>query len=403
MIDHENRQHSRIELIKKVWTSCFHHNAAIAIWKIPQSNTIHFLADFSEKLDQSRLNLHESLPGFAISPFLNSDGKRTLFLKPDLYIRIDKKIKIIEDNTPEGLLPTTTQVDHITPLPPPYYSKKDKNSKHAKNLGEPKEKSRFIQMIKQAIEQISSGHFDKVVLARSLTEPLPKDFNLINLFDHLLKTRPHSFVSLISTPDHGTWMGSSPEVLVKTDANHHFHTHSLAATQPFISDKTLSEVSWNQKEIEEQAMVSRFIIQQFKTLRMREFIEKGPMTVKAGSLLHLKTRYDVDMKAIKRPTFATEMLQLLHPTAAVCGLPKASAMQFIQENEPLHRELYSGYLGPVNMQEETHLYVNLRCMQIQIDKLILYAGCGITHHSDPEKEWLETSLKCNNLQEVLNA
>ena len=161
----------------------------------------------------------------------------------------------------------------------------------------------------------------------------------------------------------------------------------------------LAQVPWTQKEIEEQAFVSRYIINCFKKIRLREFEEIGPRTVKAANLIHLRTDYVVDMKALNFPQLGTVMLDLLHPTSAVCGMPKEPALAFLQSHEKFERRFYSGYLGPVNIDQESHLFVNLRCMQIFSDKAILYSGAGTTSDSVPEKEWEETE---NKMQTLLN-
>ena len=96
------------------------------------------------------------------------------------------------------------------------------------------------------------------------------------------------------------------------------------------------------------------------------------------------------------------MLALLHPTSAVCGLPKEPALQFILENEGFDRSYYSGFLGPVNSATGTHLYVNLRCMELLEKEAILYAGAGITAESNPEKEWQETQHKMQTMRRVLS-
>jgi len=149
-------------------------------------------------------------------------------------------------------------------------------------------------------------------------------------------------------------------------------------------------------------MVGRYIVEQFKTIRLREFSETGPSSSRAGNMIHLKTEYTVDIKNGYFPELGTVMLHLLHPTSAVCGMPKFSALRFIAANEHLNREFYSGFLGPVNMDGVSRLYVNLRCMQILQKHAVLYAGAGITHDSIPEKEWDETTLKCQTLLDVMN-
>ena len=69
--------------------------------------------------------------------------------------------------------------------------------------------------------------------------------------------------------------------------------------------------------------------------------------------------------------------------------------------EGYFRDFYTGYLGTVNMSEESHIFVNLRCMQVLDNQAVLYAGGGITKHSKPQKEWEETEMKFKTLLQVL--
>jgi isochorismate synthase len=100
------------------------------------------------------------------------------------------------------------------------------------------------------------------------------------------------------------------------------------------------------------------------------------------------------------------MLSLLHPTSAVCGTPKEAAIDWIKQAEAHDREFYSGYLGPVNLNDEIYLFVNLRTVKVRKEtngySATYYAGCGITEDSDPEKEWEETEMKCQTLQRILS-
>jgi isochorismate synthase len=176
---------------------------------------------------------------------------------------------------------------------------------------------------------------------------------------------------------------------------------SLAGTQSGEGLESLNKATWTQKEIEEQALVSRYIINCFKKIRLREFEEIGPRTVAAGHLIHLRTDFEVNLSEVNFPELGTVMLQLLHPTSAVCGMPKEEAIRFIAAQEGYNRELYSGYLGPVNVEDESHIFVNLRCMQIRNQQALIYAGAGITRDSDPDREWNETEIKGNIIQKAL--
>ena len=178
---------------------------------------------------------------------------------------------------------------------------------------------------------------------------------------------------------------------------------ALAGTQRRDIDKPISDTAWTQKEIEEQALVSRYIINCFKKIRLREYEEKGPKTIIAGNLLHLKTEFEVNMKETNFPELGTVMLELLHPTSAVAGMPKEASMAFIKEHEGIDRSFYAGYLGPIQNEQKTSIFVNLRCMQLLESNAVLYAGAGVTEDSVAQKEFEETEMKFNTLLNILNS
>jgi len=378
----------KTDTLKDLWSYAVTQNGSVAVWRCPRDEQIYFLADFSDSPAKGRIDLQNVDLGFVVSPFMNPEGNETLFLKSDILASKDETgiWEILRDSHRDAENIENKKPYHLNIRPDTEISG---------------EKSHFIKMVESGIQAIEDGEFDKVVSARTYDEPLPDNFEIITQFNRLEKAYPDAFVSLVSIPGRGTWMGATPELLIES-TNDHFRTVSVAGTQPFPLDKDVSEAAWNQKEIEEQAMVSRYIIEQFKTIRLREFVETGPRSVRAGNMIHLKTEYIVDLNEVHFPELGTVMLNLLHPTSAVCGMPKFSALRFIAANEHLNREFYSGYLGPVNMDGNTRLYVNLRCMQILRTRAVFYAGAGITHESIPEKEWEETALKCQTLLDVMN-
>ena len=109
--------------------------------------------------------------------------------------------------------------------------------------------------------------------------------------------------------------------------------------------------------------------------------------------MHLRTDFRFHLKS---EVSTAELLAKLHPTPAVCGLPKDEAKEFIIKNESIDRKYYSGFAGPLNLNGETHLYVSLRCMNIVDNQYIVYAGGGIMSESVVEEEWKETELKIIN-------
>jgi isochorismate synthase len=130
---------------------------------------------------------------------------------------------------------------------------------------------------------------------------------------------------------------------------------------------------------------------------LKNFSVSDTYTIKAGSLLHLKAdiKGEIDGFELK------SLLSTLHPTPAVCGLPKEAAKSFILANENYDRRYYTGFLGEINVDSETELFVNLRCVEIDGAIANIYVGGGITEESKPEKEWLETCQKTNTIKSVL--
>lgn len=266
-------------------------------------------------------------------------------------------------------------------------------------------KDHFIHWVEKSISAIEDGRFQKVVLSRT-DEASFENFHLLEAFLKLSITYPNALVAAFYLPkERVIWMCATPEILVQQNAEGIFKTVSLAGTQsaldPTGKERLVQEASWTQKEIEEQAFVSRYIIECFKRIRLREYIENGPKTVLAGNLMHLKSEFIVDTKALGITDLAPTMLEMLHPTSAVCGMPKEAAKEWIEQAELRKREMYSGYLGPIGFDNETQLFVNLRTVRIEHNHATFFAGCGITGDSIPEKEWEETNMKCRTLKGVL--
>ena len=99
----------------------------------------------------------------------------------------------------------------------------------------------------------------------------------------------------------------------------------------------------------------------------------------------------------------SNLIDILHPTPAVCGIPKKISKRFILENENYDREFYTGFLGEMNTDSTTNLFVNLRCMKIDTEakKISLFIGGGITKDSIPDNEWNETIIKSGVMKRVL--
>ena len=259
-------------------------------------------------------------------------------------------------------------------------------------------KLNFENLVKKGIQAIENKEFKKVVLSRKESLNLV-DFDIISAFEKLIQLYPTTFVYCFYHPKIGTWLGATPEQLLKAQ-NEEFQTIALAGTQ---KDTGANEVIWLKKEQEEQQFVTDYIVEKIKNVASQVLISK-PYSVKAGSIWHIKTDISGNLSS---GSSLQQVIQLLHPTPAVCGFPKEKAKQFIIENEGYQREFYAGFLGEWNKdfatfkQKQSDLFVNLRCMKIEESVANLYIGCGITKDSNPEKEFVETVNKSLTIKNVL--
>jgi isochorismate synthase len=355
-----------------------------SLWKTPDQNEKHLIISQRGLTFVDEVNLEESTPGFVFAPFLPDQQK--IIFPADLLFRFEN-----------GVLKEVPSQDAFN------FKSEETSSVFAFSV-KPSENSNqrdFKNLVKLSLEKIELGEFEKIVPSRFKDIPIDKRFDLLNAFEVLCEKNPHALVSLVSSTETGTWMGATPELLVSVKENK-FKTIALAGTLPYAPEMNLKSVAWTQKEIEEQALVCRYIISCFKKIRLREYDEHGPKTTVAGNVMHLKTDYEVDMQATNFPQLGSVMLKLLHPTSAVCGMPLENSVTFLKENEGYDRQFYSGYLGPVNIKKESHVFVNLRCMQLFSEKIRLYAGAGVTADSIVEMEWNETEMKMSNLQKIIN-
>lgn len=231
----------------------------------------------------------------------------------------------------------------------------------------------------------------KAVLSRVTLKKKPENFQAENFFLQLTDSYPEAFCHLINIPGAGCWAGATPEALL-TKKEKFFETVALAGTMAYTDNK---EVLWGDKECKEQEVVSGHIEDVIKKVGIRDYKKSQVENLKAGQLLHLSTRFKFPADSLG-DNFG-DFIQKLHPTPAVCGYPKETALDLILKTEKHNREYYSGFCGPINYKESTDLFVNLRCMKILKENLAFYSGGGLTAGSVPINEWEETQLKAKTL------
>ncbi|MBL7834664.1 MAG: chorismate-binding protein [Cyclobacteriaceae bacterium] len=372
------------------------NNFSFALWRAPNDSVKNLIVSYTAKTLEPKAILEDLAPGFIFAPFDKTKSRH--YLPADIMFHFSEGVlnepANNEANASREWFNEAASKAGLKPSKPFFFKQSSTFSS---------DKTDYMQLVAKGVQQIEDGAFEKIVPSRAKRVELPESFDAIDTFQKLCDTYPNALISFVSIPNVGTWMGASPELLIQVENNRIFKTVALAGTKPFEPGTDIRNVAWTQKEIEEQALVSRYIISNFKKIRLREYDEQGPKTVIAGNVMHLKTTYAVDMKETNFPQLGSVMLQLIHPTSAVCGMPLEESLAFLKANEGYDREFYAGYLGPVNVSNTISLFVNLRCMQLADTQAILYAGAGVTADSIPESEWDETEIKLNTLLKVIRA
>jgi len=353
---------------------------SFALYRLPWTDECYFVlqqsGDVEQLADIRELNKKK---GFVMAPFLQSDHHPLIVIRPDItaydWDEISEAISSLE--CADALLTCKNQTEKLSPF-----------------VSEETDKERYTQAFERFITPLQKKHFQKLVLSRSSTKHINDDFSPLAAFVRACNNYPRMMIYLCHTSVSGTWVGSTPEILLSGHGKE-WHTVALAGTMPMQNE--VMPMDWNKKNQDEQGYVADYIRRIIKKFG-NKMNEKGPYTARAGQLVHLKTDFYF---LLKNTDNIGNLLQELHPTPAVCGLPKEDAFRFILENEGYDRSYYSGFIGWLDTEGHTDLYVNLRCMEIKPGETTLYAGGGILASSEIESEWTETGDKMNTMKSIL--
>lgn len=240
----------------------------------------------------------------------------------------------------------------------------------------------YNQAFEKMHDALASGGLKKVVLSASASIRWPGA--LPTLLDSLAESQPKAFVYWFESASGDQWIGATPELLL-TRTGQDYRTMSLAGT------KLNAETPWTEKEISEQGLVTEYIEEAIASVDSNTRIMTNSYDRQTGHLLHRCTEISFSSTLPEQ-----DFLSALHPTPAVCGVPKEMALELIEEVEVHHREYYSGYIGISGVQH-SHYFVNLRTAKRLDGGLMLYAGGGLLSESELTAERNEILAKMSTI------
>lgn len=361
-----------VHSISKTIKVCLQNNLSFAAYRLPEKTEQNLIVQKRSEIKYiSNLSTITELRGFLVAPFLQTEKNRMFLIQPDYYFKGEISEEAFSD---------LEKIKHRR-------QNIDQNTIEAEIT-----KEEYLEQIGAFINAIKENIIEKAVLSRTKIVKGQFENRLPLLFSKLCDSFPNAFVYMFKAEGH-FWMGATPEPFASLKDNT-FQTSSVAGTKE-NTEKYLQLENWGAKEKKEQQYVSDHISRILKSEKWTNVSSFGPYVKKAGNMFHLRTDFTANIAEVNGNV--GYLLEKLHPTPAICGYQTDKAIKIIESVEKHDREYYSGFLGPVGVENAISLFVNLRCMRISKSFLSLYTGSGITIDSVPDDEWQETEIKAGTL------
>jgi menaquinone-specific isochorismate synthase len=256
------------------------------------------------------------------------------------------------------------------------------------------------QSVEILVKDLQKGTLKKVVLARELRLIFNQQIKVEQVLNSLLTEQKESFVFAFES-NGDCFIGASPERLIKKDGDRLFSTclaGSIARGTSKSEDQQLGELLLSdQKNLNEHKFVVDMIRSAMDEYCSEITIPKEPQLMKMRYIQHLFTPVS---GISKLDSSLLKVVEHLHPTPALGGMPKNEAIEKIREVEELDRGYYAAPIGWLDQNGNGEFAVAIRSGLIQGNEASLFAGCGIVENSDAEDEFLETRIK---FRPMLNA
>jgi isochorismate synthase len=365
--------------INDLYQVCLQNNIPFVSFSLPQSAEIKTYVQY--KTHPRKFNVKNELnksKGFVFAPFTDSDSFPAYILEPNKIISGNL---VNADFLQKLELVTTFQSIDID------YQTEEKSTPGQK----------YEDGVNELCKLIAGGNLNKLVLSRIYIKDFENRANISGYIQQLFLKYPNAFRYIINIPKEGIWLGATPEPLITITENT-ANLVSLAGTQK-LNGVPVTHIKWNNKELNEQYIVSEYIENMLSVNKIEGYTSKGPISVSAANVVHLQTQFTFPAELIKNNL--GEFVSTLHPTPSISGMPKDKALALIPCFEKHQRRYYAGFLGPVNNNIETYLFINLRCARYAQNKMTFFAGAGITQGSIAEREWEETNQKLYTMLSLL--
>ena len=273
----------------------------------------------------------------------------------------------------------------------------------------------YRRLLREAVEAVNSAELEKVVVATQVKHSIasaPEDV-LRRLCERGKNSTVFAFSSVAANdasfgdtssnnaprgnPSGGktlqsVFAGASPELLAAKSSDS-FTSMALAGSKPLDeADVLLSD----EKELAEH----QFVVDHLRNRLEKSGAELAPTDpaeiLRLANIAHLSSRVSGCTQ-----DGILNLVETLHPSPAVAGVPTDAALEFLSQHEQFDRGWYAGPVGWLTPDGDGRFYVALRSVLLSPDECHLFAGSGIVEGSLPEKEEQETQLKLQTAMKAL--
>ena len=259
-------------------------------------------------------------------------------------------------------------------------------------------KEQYLLNVEKGLEVIASGQLEKVVLARDLSASVSKDFNINPAIKKLEKKFDSCYIYSVAG-----MFGASPELLVKV-SHSEFSARVLAGTagrgtDPGVDQAIGSALIESPKNRAEHKFAIDSLVASLSEFTKEITVDSEPFSIALPNLWHLAS----DVKAmLSSDSTSLQVVNALHPSAAVAGTPRDKALEAIEQIENVDRGRYAGPVGWLGSDGDGVWAIALRGAQLSNGKLTAFAGCGIVSGSDAQAELDEAILKFKPIVDSLS-
>jgi isochorismate synthase len=262
--------------------------------------------------------------------------------------------------------------------------------------GDPRE---FERQVERLVQHVQRGELSKVVAAREVllwfAAAAP---DAVATVLGLSEAAPECLRFLFRSGD-ASFLGATPEQLLHKRGRV-LETEALAGSIDARAESPERRLQASAKDLEEHALVVSAITSALASVCDRPELPERPGVRRLKHLLHLCTPIQA---RLNRDVHVLELIERLHPTPAVGGVPTAAALALIEQTEAFDRGWYAGAIGWFDAHGDGDFNVALRSGLVRSERAWLYAGAGLVRGSQAALEYAETTWKLSAMLSSLRA